>query len=64
MKRDISKLRGREIYKIVSLYRNNSDDMATIRKSDDKFMAKDYEIKLAEIFPMKRNVIKEPETFQ
>ena len=59
MKRDINKLRGREAYKIVNIYISNNEEMATIRKSDKKFMAKDYEVKLAEIIPINKQKIKQ-----
>ena len=36
--------------------------MATIWKCDDKFMAKDYEVKLSEIFPIDDQIHTESET--
>ena len=52
LKKDVSKLRGREIHKIIKIYQSGSEKMATIRKNENKFMAKDYEVKLTEIFPI------------
>ena len=43
LKRDLSKLRGREMYKIVSFFQRHSDgeNMAIVRKCENKFMSKD-----------------------
>ena len=51
LKKDLSKLRGREMYKIVSFFQRQSDGgkMAIIRKCENKFMSKDYEVTLAEL---------------
>ena len=49
LKKDLSKLRGREIYKIIKIYQKSSEAMATVRKCENKYLAKDYEVKLAEI---------------
>ena len=62
LKKDLSKLKGREVYMIVKIYKSGRENMATIRKCDDKFMAKDYEVKLNEIFPMSDQTPAELET--
>ena len=51
LKRDLSKLRGREMYKIIHIYTQepNQEQMATVRKCENKFMSKNYEVKLAEL---------------
>ena len=51
LKKDLSKLRGREMYKIVSFFQRQPDGgkMAIIRKFENKFMSKNYEVTLAEI---------------
>ena len=51
LKKDLSKLRGREMYKIISFFQRESDGgkMAIIRKCENKFMSKDYEVTLAEM---------------
>ena len=52
LKSDKSKLRGREIYKIVRLFCKNEEKWAIIQKCESKFMSKEYEVKFSEIFPM------------
>ena len=51
LKKDLSKLRGREMYKITNFFQRKSDGrkMAIIRKCENKFMSKDYEVTLAEM---------------
>ena len=50
MKNDKSKYRGRERYKVVKIFEKTGEMWAIIQKINDKFMAKEYEVKLAEIF--------------
>ena len=50
LKSDKSKLRGREAYKIITLFKKNEEEWATIQKCETKFMSKEYEVKLSEIF--------------
>ena len=50
LKSDKSKLRGRELYKVVRLFQKNGEKWAVILKCDQKFMSKEYEVKLSEIF--------------
>ena len=50
VKNDKSKYRGRERYKVVKIFEKTGEMWAIIQKINDKFMAKEYEVKLAEIF--------------
>ena len=52
VKHDKSKQRGRESYKVVKLFDRNDENWATIQKNSSKFMSKEYEVKIAEIFPV------------
>ena len=52
LKKDLSKLRGRESYIVVRTYQSDTETMATIRKNENKFMSKDYEVKVSEILPI------------
>ena len=52
LKVDKSKHRGREKYKITKMFDRNHEKFAVIQKSNTKFMAKEYEVKIAEIFPV------------
>ena len=45
-----SKLRGREMFKIVNLFQKNGEHWAVIQKCEQKFMTKKYEVKWSEIF--------------
>ena len=54
LKSDKSKLRGREAYKITSLFQKNCEDWATIQKCETKFMSKEYQVKFSEIFLIPR----------
>ena len=58
LKVDKSKHRGREKYKITKMFDRNNEKFAVLQKSNTKFMAKEYEVKIAEIFPVlnKRNL--------
>lgn len=50
LKNDKSKLRSREMYKIVDVFNENNECWATLQKSDSQFRAKDYKVKTSEIF--------------
>ena len=52
IKFDKSKLRGREMYKITKLFQKNEEPWAIVQKCESKFMSKEYEVKLSEIFPI------------
>ena len=52
LKSDKSKLRGREMYKIVKLFQKNDENWAIVQKCESKFMSKEYEVKFSEIFPV------------
>ena len=58
IKFDKSKLRGREMYKITKLFKKNEEPWAIVQKCESKFMSKEYEVKLSEIFP----ILKSPYT--
>ena len=45
-----SKLRGREMFKIVDLFQKNGEHWAVLQKCEQKFMTKRYEVKWSEIF--------------
>ena len=46
-----SKLKGRELYKIVRLFSKEDEMWAVIQKMESQFRSKEYEVKTAEIFP-------------
>ena len=50
LKLDISKQLGRELYKVIRLFQKDSEKWAVIQKCEHKFMSKEYEVKLSEIF--------------
>ena len=45
-----TKLRGREMYKIVDIYSNDDEIWATLQKTESQFRSKQYQVKTAEIF--------------
>ena len=49
-KNDKSKLRGREMYKIIELFIKDDEPWAKIQKTESQFRAKSYEVKTDEIF--------------
>ena len=55
VKEDKSKQRGREKYKVVKLFEKKDEKWAVVQKNNSKFMAKEYEVKVAEIFPVLKN---------
>ena len=52
LKDDKTKMRGREKYKIVKMFSKSDENWAILQKSNLKFMAKEYEVKITEIFPV------------
>ena len=58
LKADKSKLRGREAYKVVSLFQKNDEKWATIQKCETKFMSKEYDVKFSELFKVPQLQIK------
>ena len=50
IKHSKSKLKAREMFKIVNIFRKNEENWAIIQKSDISFRAKEYIVKTAEIF--------------
>ena len=40
------------MYKITKLFQKNEESWATLQKCESKFMSKEYEVKIAEIFPI------------
>ena len=52
LKSDKSKLRGREMYKVIRLFQKNNEPWAILQKCESKFMAKEYDVKCAEIIPI------------
>ena len=57
LKSDKSKLRGREVYKVTNLFQKNGEQWATIQKCETKFMSKQYEVKISEIFIAPKNKV-------
>ena len=51
VKNDKSKQRAREKYKVVKLFREGDEEWAILQKNNSKFMAKEYKVKIAEVFP-------------
>ena len=49
LKNDKSKLKARQMYRIVDIYTKKDEAWATIQKHDTQFRAKKYEVKLSEI---------------
>ena len=47
---DKSKLRGREMYKVVKIFDHNNEKWATLQKAETQFRAKQYKVKFSEIF--------------
>ena len=64
IKDDKSKLRGREMYKIVDLFNENNECWATLQKSDSQFRAKDYKVKTSEIFSVPVPKLKDQDTIE
>ena len=60
LKVDKSKNRGREKYKVTKMFERDGEQWAVLQKSNNKFMAKEYEVKISEIFPVihRKNPIK------
>ena len=50
LKNDRSKLRGREMYKVIELFLKNDESWAKIQKAETQFRAKTYEVKTEEIY--------------
>ena len=49
LKNDKSKLKAREMYKVMDIYRENQETWATIQKHNTQFRRKKYEVKTAEL---------------
>ena len=49
LKKDLSKYRAREMYKIVELFQKNEETWVKLQKSNSQFRAKQYEVKTSEI---------------
>ena len=64
IKEDKSKLRGREMYKIVDLFNESNECWATLQKSDSQFRAKDYKVKTSEIFSVPVPKLKDQDTIE
>ena len=50
LKNDKSKLRGREVYKVVEVFVKDDENWAKLQKSETQFRSKEYLVKCAEIF--------------
>ena len=50
LKNGKSKLRGREMFKILDLFNYQNEKWATLLKTETQFRAKPYKVKLSEIF--------------
>ena len=74
MKNDKSKLKARQLYRIVDIYTKTNEPWASIQKHDSQFRAKKYEVKLAELIllpgqnieskPKRKAALKAKETFK
>ena len=62
LKDDRTKGRGREKYKIVKMFSKLDDNWAILQKSNTKFMAKEYEVKISEIFPVLKKKVSTDKT--
>ena len=49
MKQDKSKLRARELYKVIQKFSKNGEPWALIQKHNTQFRRKQYEVKIAEL---------------
>ena len=52
LKSDKSKLKARQLYRIVDLFHKDDEKWATIQKHDSQFRAKKYQVKLTELLPL------------
>ena len=52
LKSDKSKLKARQLYRIVDVYFKDKEKWVTIQKHDTQFRAKKYQVKAAEIIPL------------
>ena len=52
IRNDLSKLRGREQYKVVELFEEKDTDWAVLQKSDSQLRSKRYNLKLTEVVPV------------
>ena len=64
LKNDKSKLKSREMYKIVDIYNENNECWATLQKFDSQFRAKDYKVKTTEIFSVPVPEVKVQDTVE
>ena len=49
VKHDKSKLKARELYKVIEIFQRNNEPWAIIQKHDVQFRRKQYEVKIAEL---------------
>ena len=52
LKNDKSKLKARQLYRIVDIYELNDEKWVSIQKHDTQFRAKKYQVKVSEIIPL------------
>ena len=52
LKTDKSKLKARQLYKVIEVYTKNDEHWATIQKHDSQFRSKKYQVKFSEIIPL------------
>ena len=49
LKQDKTKLRARELYKVVETFSENDQEWATVQKHNSQFRTKKYKVKLSEL---------------
>ena len=58
LKNDKSKLKARQLYRIVDIYSKGNEPWATIQKHESQFRSKKYEVKLSEIILLPGQTVK------
>ena len=48
-----NKLKGREMFRIIHTYRQEGETWAKLQKNEDQFRSKSYDVKIAEVIPIK-----------
>ena len=48
-------MKGRELFKIVKLFKREQETWATIQKTEDQFRAKEYDVKAEELLPIEES---------
>ena len=59
LKHDRSKLKGRDLYRIIKLYDKEGEAWATVQKTENQLRNKEYDMKTAELLPFHSNTYKD-----